>query len=33
MKKNDPIFGDLEYNYSWSKDTTILFSEEKLRLH
>ncbi|MDR9856630.1 DUF2004 domain-containing protein [Paenibacillus sp. VCA1] len=25
MKKNDPIFGDLEYNYSWSKDTTILF--------
>ncbi|AIQ46223.1 cytoplasmic protein [Paenibacillus sp. FSL R7-0273] len=25
MKKNDLIFGDLEYNYSWSKDTTILF--------
>lgn len=25
MKKNDPIFGDLDYNYSWSKDTTILF--------
>ncbi|POR27205.1 DUF6985 domain-containing protein [Paenibacillus polymyxa] len=25
MKKNDPILGELEYNYSWAKDTTIHF--------
>lgn len=25
MTKNDPIFGNLEYKYSWSKDTTIHF--------
>ncbi|PNQ79206.1 MULTISPECIES: DUF2004 domain-containing protein [Paenibacillus] len=25
MTVNDPIFGELEYNYSWAKDTTIHF--------
>ncbi len=25
MIKDDPIFGKLEYKYSWSKDTKILF--------
>ncbi|MGR6761322.1 DUF6985 domain-containing protein [Paenibacillus sp. T2-29] len=25
MTINDPIFGELEYNYSWAKDTTIHF--------
>ncbi|WP_313637002.1 DUF6985 domain-containing protein [Paenibacillus sp.] len=25
MVINDPIFGELEYNYSWAKDTTINF--------
>ncbi|MFT9367169.1 MAG: DUF2004 domain-containing protein [Paenibacillus polymyxa] len=25
MTINDPIFGKLEYNYSWAKDTTIHF--------
>lgn len=25
MKINDPIFGELEYDYIWSKDTTIHF--------
>lgn len=25
MTINDPIFGELEYKYSWSKDTTIHF--------
>jgi len=25
MKTNDPIFGELEYDYIWSKDTTINF--------
>lgn len=33
MKINDPIFGELEYNYTWAKDTTIHFLEKKLRLH
>lgn len=25
MTKNDSVFGELEYNYIWSKDTTINF--------
>ncbi|AET62177.1 hypothetical protein HPL003_27325 [Paenibacillus terrae HPL-003] len=25
MTINNPIFGELEYKYSWSKDTTIHF--------
>ncbi|MEK8212699.1 DUF6985 domain-containing protein [Paenibacillus sp. FSL L8-0463] len=25
MTINDPIFGELEYNYTWAKDTTIHF--------
>ncbi|MGG4213836.1 DUF2004 domain-containing protein [Paenibacillus sp. FSL L8-0638] len=25
MTVNDPIFGELEYNYSWAKDTSIHF--------
>ncbi|MFO6498388.1 DUF6985 domain-containing protein [Bacillus sp. z60-11] len=25
MTVNDPIFGELEYDYGWSKDTTIAF--------
>lgn len=25
MKINDPIFGEIEYNYTWAKDTTIHF--------
>lgn len=30
MTINDPIFGELEYEYSWAKDTTIhFFGKEK----
>ena len=25
MTTNDPVFGELEYNYGWSRDTTIDF--------
>ncbi len=31
MAINDPIFGELEYEYGWVKDTIIHFLEKNLR--
>ncbi len=31
MTINDPIFGELEYEYGWTKDTIIRFLEKNLR--
>lgn len=31
MTTNDPVFGELEYNYGWSRDTTIDFCGKELR--
>lgn len=31
MTINDPIFGELEYEYGWAKDTTIHFLVKKKR--
>ncbi|EAZ84153.1 DUF2004 domain-containing protein [Lysinibacillus fusiformis] len=32
MKINDPIFGELEYDYGWTKDTTIYFLGEETEI-
>ncbi|MED1798059.1 DUF6985 domain-containing protein [Brevibacillus porteri] len=32
MKKNDPIFGELDYDYIWSKDTNINFFGKEVEI-
>ncbi|NLL05736.1 MAG: DUF2004 domain-containing protein [Clostridiaceae bacterium] len=32
MKINDKVFGELEYNYTWSKDTTIKFLGKEVKI-
>ena len=32
MKMNDPVFGELEHDYVWTKDTTIQFFENENKI-